>query len=343
MKNIKPTDFAYHLTNFLSIYLPGRRGFSQHTISSYRDMFIIFLRYCSINHGMNPDKITLAKITKPLVENFLEWLCDENGNTVSTRNQWLSAIRSFFKYIQEEAPEQMLKCQQIRSIPIKKYQQKAVNYLTFDGIKSVLAMPDLDKHGGRRDLCMLSLLYDTGARVSEICFIEAGHVRLEKPSTIKLYGKNNKVRFVPLMNKTAELLAAYMKEKNLLGIDKAAHPLFWNKSGKKLTTAGVRYILDKYAESAQQVSPELIPDDTTPHSFRHSKAVHLLQSGINLIYIRDILGHAHLKTTEVYAKVDPKSKRDALESVYQNPNPDVPNSWHEDKSLMAWLAALKQT
>jgi len=343
MKNQKPTDFAYHLTNFLSIYLPGQRGFSKHTIESYRDTFIIFLRYCSSKLSINPDKLTLSKITKPLVEGFLNWLCEENGNSVTTRNQRLSAIRSFFKYIQEEAPEQMLKCQQIRSIPIKKHQQKAVNYLAFDGIKSVLSMPDLEKHGGRRDLCMLSLLYDTGARVSELCFIEAGHVRLEAPSTIKLFGKHNKVRFVPLMSKTVELLKAYMAEKDLLGIDKASHPLFWNKRGEKLTPAGVRYVLNKYTDAAKQASPGILPDDISPHSFRHSKAVHLLQSGINLIYIRDILGHADIKTTEIYAKVDPKSKRDALESVYQNPNPDVPNSWHEDKSLMAWLAALKQS
>lgn len=343
MNNSKPTDFAYHLTHFLSIYLPGQKGFSEHTILSYRDTFVIFLRYCNLNCGLNPDKITLAKITKPLVQDFLDWLCEEKGNCVTTRNQRLSAIHSFFRYIQEEAPEQMLKCQQILSVPIKKHQQQAVNYLTFDGVKTVLSMPDLNTRSGRRDLCMLSLLYDTGARVSELRFIEAGHIRLETPAVIKLFGKNKKVRFVPLMNKTAELLRAYLTEQNLLGIDKAAHPLFWNKRGEKLTSAGIRYILGKYTDAARQLSPELIPTDVSPHSFRHSKAVHLLQSGINLIYIRDILGHADLKTTEIYAKIDPKSKRDALERVYQNPNPDIPPAWHQDKSLMVWLTALKQS
>lgn len=343
MNNSKPTDFAYHLTNFLSVYLPGQKGFSENTILSYRDAVVNFLRYCSSHHRLNPDKITLAKITKPIVEGFLEWLCEEKGNSITTRNQRLAAIHSFFRYVQEESPEQMLKCQQILSVPIKKHPQQTVNYLAFDGIKAILSMPDLNTRNGRRDLCMISLLYDTGARVSELHFIEAGHVRLESPATIKLFGKGKKVRYVPLMNKTTDLLKAYMTEQNLLELGKAKHPLFWNKRGEKLTSAGVRYVLGKYTDAARQAEPALIPDDVSPHSLRHSKAVHLLQSGINLIYIRDILGHADIKTTEIYAKIDPKSKRESLERVYQNPNPDVPPAWHQDKSLMTWLAALKQS
>ena len=340
MNNIKPTDFAYHLTNFLGVFLSGQKGLSENSIMSYRDTFKIFLRYCSDICGINPDKITLNKITKQLICNFLEWLCEEKGNSITTRNQRLSAIHSFFRYIQLEDPGHMLKCQQILSIPFKKYQQGNINYLTFEGIKTILSMPDLNTQNGRRDLVMLSLLYDTGARVSELRFIEVGHIRLEKPATIKLFGKGNKIRVVPLMNKTGELLEAYFRERYLLDLNKVKHPLFWNKRGEKLTSAGVRYILNKYTEAARQVSPEFIPETVSPHSLRHSKAVHLLQSGINLIYIRDLLGHADIKTTEIYAKVDPKSKRDALEKVYQNPNPEVPPAWHNDKSLMNWLSSL---
>jgi len=216
-----------------------------------------------------------------------------------------------------------------------------MNYLAFEGIKNILDQPNLQKSSGRRDLCILSLLYDSGARVSEICFAEAGHVRLDNPGTIKLFGKGGKVRIVPLMGKTSEVLRIYMSERGLLRHGMEDHPLFWNKRGEKLTTAGVRYILGKYTDAARLDRPENIPQKVSPHSFRHSKAIHLLQSGINLVYIRDILGHSELQTTEIYAKVDPKAKREALESVYQNPNPDLPAPWHQDAGLMAWLTNLK--
>jgi len=143
------------------------------------------------------------------------------------------------------------------------------------------------------------------------------------------------------MEKTSAVLRSYMTERGLLRRGMEEHPLFWNKRGEKLTTAGVRYILNRYTEAARLDTPENIPQKISPHSFRHSKAVHMLQSGINLVYIRDILGHSDLQTTEIYAKVDPKARRDALESVYQNPNPDLPAAWHRDAGLMDWLSNLK--
>jgi len=342
MNNAKPTDFAYHLTNFFGVYLPGQRGFSSNTILSYRDAFVVFLRFCNEKHDISIDKITLAKMTKNLVEGFLEWLELEKGSGINTRNQRLSAIHSFFRYIQINLPDQMFKCQQILSIPIKKTQHQTINYLSFEGIKEIFSMPNLNTSNGRRDLCMLSLLYDTGARVSELCFAEVGHIRLDSPPTIKLFGKGNKVRFVPLMTKTTVLLREYLRENSLLGYEKQYHPLFWNKQHEKLTSAGVRYILNKYTEAARSKLSGHIPKSVSPHSLRHSKAVHLLQSGINIVYIRDILGHADLRTTEIYAKVDSISKRDALERVYQDPNPEEPPFWQTDKNLLSWLTNLKK-
>ena len=340
-KTKKDTDFAYLLTNFLGIYLPGKCGYSSHTILSYGQTFKQFLKFCEEHHSLDPDKLTLEKITKSLVEEFIDRITGENGNSISTRNQRLAALHSFFRFVRSESPAHILRCQQILEIPIKKRVQEPVNYLVFDGIKSILDQPDLSKPRGRRDLCMLSLMYDTGARVSEICFAEVGHIRLEYPGTIKLYGKGGKIRIVPLMKKTAELLRGYLSEQDLLHPGKESHPLFWNNRGEKLTPAGVRYILEKYTERAREENPSDIPAKVSPHSLRHSKAVHLLQSGINIVYIRDVLGHAHLKTTEIYAKIDPKAKREALESVYENPNPDTPASWHKEKGLMDWLAALR--
>lgn len=340
MNLTKPTDFSYHLTNYLSAYLPGQRGVSSNTIRSYRDTFSLFLRFCRDQKSINPEKMTMKTFSKELLEEFLIWLEADRGNSIMTRNQRLSAIHAFFKYLQLEAPEHMFLSGQILAIPVKKHPEKNINYLSFEGIKSILSMPDLFTLSGRRDLTMLSLLYDTGARVSEITDIVVCDVRLDEPATIRLTGKGKKTRIVPLMHRVSDLLRRYITEQDLNALHKRDYPLFSNRMNQKLTRAGITYILDKYVKKARESSPELIPKTVSPHCFRHSKAVHLLQAGVNLIYIRDLLGHCDLKTTEIYAKIDPKMKREALENAYQNPNPNQPPVWIQDKSLMTWLSSL---
>lgn len=231
-------------------------------------------------------------------------------------------------------------CQSIIGIKGAKKTGDTVNYLSFDGVKAILDRPDQRTRQGRRDLVMLTMLYDTGARVQEIASVRVRDLRLANPSGVNLLGKGRKWRHVPLMRVTAELIRDYLEEMELTSPNALEHPLFTNRSGQKLTRAGISYILGKHVVAARKADPSHIPPKVTPHAFRHSKAMHLLQSGIDLIYIRDLLWHAHVKTTEIYARTDSKAKREALESVYRSPSPDDRPLWTDDDQVMKMLQSL---
>jgi len=336
---MKPTDFAYYLTKYLGGYLSGQQDFSPHTVASYRDTFKLFLVFCREEKGLKAEKITIGHITKPLVKDFLKWLKVERGCSDSTVAQRLTVLRCFFTFLQEEAPEHLLQCQEIICIKLKKRPaEPPLNYLTYEGIQSILAQPDQRSRQGRRDLTMLTLLYDSGARAQELVDICVRNLRLQTPAGINLFGKGSKWRHTPLMKPTVDLLRTYLEERKLLGPESADYPLFTNHSGHKLTRAGVAYTVRKYAKAAREATPAHIPAVVTPHVFRHSKAMHLLQSGVDLIYIRDILGHADVKTTEIYARIDSDAKRKALESAYSTATPPTPRpSWLEDDAVMKML------
>ncbi len=337
---MKPTDFAYHLTTYLSKYLPGRAGTSHNTICSYRDTFSLLLRYCSEEKAMAIEKVKLGTLQKNLIDEFLTWLETHRGCLVSTRNQRLAAIHAFYRYLQMEAPEHIYLCQQILAIPMKRTASKTLDYLTLDAMKAILEAPDRTCMMGRRDLVLLSLMYDTGARVQEIADLTVMDVRLENPANVKVTGKGNKSRLIPLMTPTAKLIDQYMSENNLKHFSCGSYPLFQNRSHAKLTRAGITYILKKYVEEAKLLYPGLIPKVVSPHRLRHSKAFHLLQAGVNLVYIRDLLGHVSIKTTEVYARADSMMKRNALENAYQATTPSEMPVWQQNNDLLKWLKDL---
>lgn len=337
---MKPTNFAYYLTNFLSRYLPGILGLSQNTIMSYRDTFSLFLDYCSKNKNIKPEKVSLEHLDRKLIEEFLEWLEKTRKCIASTRNVRLAALHSFCRYLQMECPDFIHPAQQILSIPMKKKKKVSVDYITLEAIRFLLAKPDCCTKNGRRDMVLLSLLYDSGARIQELVDIKVRDIRTTYPSTVKLTGKGNKTRIVPLMKPMTELLKSYLKENHLLDPHTFDYPLFSNRSKNKLTRAGVAYVVKKYVTIAIKESPELFPQKVSPHCFRHSKAMHLLQSGVNLIYIRDFLGHVDIQTTEVYAKVDGEMKRKALEKNSHSIISDKMPAWQNDKQLMNWLKNL---
>jgi len=185
---------------------------------------------------------------------------------------------------------------------------------------------------------IMATLYDSGARVQELIYLKAADVRLGSPATITLTGKADKRRCVPLMEKTRNLLEGYMRENSLLKNEYQSHPIFYNSRKHPFTRPGITYILKKYLRKAKRSHPEVIfPKDIHPHMFRHSKAMHLLEAGINLIYIRDFLGHVNVTTTETYLRADTEKKRKALESVYMDVvTGDVP-LWQEDTDLLIWL------
>lgn len=334
---MKPTDFSYYLTGFLTKFLPGEVGASQNTINSYRDTFILFLRFLRDEKNISADELTLKIIQKEWIIDYLDWIEGTRQCSTSTRNVRLAALHSFFKYLQYENPDHLLEWQTILSIPIKKSKKEMMNYLSLDGMKLLLSMPDTVSENGRRDLALLTLLYDTGARVQEIIDLTPSSVRLDEPYTVKLIGKGNKARIVPLMSPAVKLLKCYMEEQDLLKNHANLFPLFFNKRKEKLTRAGVNYILKKYKNMARKKDQALIPEVLSCHCLRHSKAMHLLQAGVNLVYIRDILGHSSVQVTEIYAKVDSKQKREAIENAYTDVSPTEEPEWQKNKDLLTWL------
>lgn len=335
---MKPTDFAKALSQYLSEYLPGQRNVSPNTIKSYRETFKLFLKYCK-GCGLSIERLCLQQIDEPFIVGFLSWLQQERKSSIATRNQRLACIHGFFRYVQIENPDGISSYQKILSIPIKKAPVPVVNHLTPDALKLILAQPDLSKASGRRDLTMLSVLYDTGARIQELADLTVRDVRLDHPPIVTLTGKGRKTRQVPLMSNTESILRQYMTETRLLQNGMQDCPLFLNRQRGKLTPKGISFILDKYVSRARSMS-SIIPDKVTPHCFRHTKAMNLLQAGVNLIYIRDLLGHVDLSTTEIYARTDTELKRKALEKAYPDMVPSTLPHWTQDEDLLEWLINL---
>ena len=329
-------DFPYHLSRFLSVYLPGQRNVSENTILSYKDTFKLILVFAKDEKKIQSHQLSISNLDRRFFEDFLQWLKQSRKNSVSTCNQRLGAIHAFFSYLQYEMPEKALHCQEILTIRTMKAPEGQFNYLTIDGIKTLLAQPDLNTKSGIRDAALLSLLYDSGARVQEIADLTIGDVRLISPAIVKITGKGRKTRTVPLLSGTEKLLATYMTAYNL-NYAPATHPLFCNRCGEKFTRAGIAYTLKKYADMARKTHPTLVPATVSPHCIRHSKAMHLLQANVNLIYIRDLLGHSNITTTEIYARADNTLKRQALEKATPiNSQLQYP-TWTEDENLMSWL------
>lgn len=331
-------DLSFYIARFFTHYLVNQRNVSENTIKAYRDAFLLLFTFMNEKKGIRTDKLTIDDINRSVVLSFLDWLEQERHNSVSTRNQRLAAIHAFFKYLQAENVEFVFQCKQILSIPFKRHAKPLVQHLEENELKAILQMPDTTKSWGRRDLTLLCLLYDTGARVQEIIDLTVGDIRLESPAIIRLTGKGRKRRTVPLMRQTAQMLKNYLEEQKLLGND-SLHPVFFNKQRQKLSRKGVTYIVEKYVKQAAELTP-MPTFNITPHVFRHTKAMHLLNADVNMFYIRDILGHVDISTTEIYARVDAEKKRAILEKVSANSVPSSLPSWQENPSLMTWLKNL---
>ena len=336
---MKTTDFAKRLTDFFSDYLPGVKNLSENTILSYRDAFRLLLVFCRDVRKIAPEKLSFKHFNTELVQDFLNWLQSSRGCSIATRNQRLIAIHAFFRYAQVQEPGQLYLCQQILQIPCKKCQQPMVAHLTTKQMKLLLAAPNSSTSSGRRDMTLLSVLYDTGARVQELCDLRIRDIRLEHPAIITLTGKGRKTRQVPLLGNTVNLLRLYMQEHKLFLNETPDAPLFFNQRHTKLTRGGVSHILQKYAVLAAKHCPDM-PASVTPHMIRHSKAMHLYQAGVNLVYIRDILGHVDISTTDIYARADTESKRKELERAFSDITPNDLPEWNRDENLLGFLNSL---
>lgn len=339
---MKKADFPYYLTCFLGKYLPGQKNVSPNTIESYATTFKLLLCYCEKEKKVKPEYLTLSFLTHDLIIGFLDWIEQERKCTISTRNQRMVALHSFFRYVQKESPENLYEIQKILNIPNKKGPKTIVSFLTGDEMKILLEQPDTATSDGRRDFVLLVILYDTAARVQELIDLKNKDVRISNPAVITLTGKGNKTRQVPIMEKTRKLIESYLANQEVNNaISKGENYLFVNQKKQKLSRWGISYIINKYVELAKQNPKFTVPFPVTPHVFRHSKSMHLLQSGINIIYIRDFLGHCDCSTTEIYARADTEMKRKAIEAAYSDvlPSKDLP-IWGDDTNLMKFLNSL---
>ena len=332
------TDFAVSLRRFLTSHLAGLRGYSPNTIASYRDTFKLLICYFRDQRSIPPDKLTLELIDAAAITGFLTWLRTGRHNSPSTCNQRLAAIDSFFTWMQTQDPARMACCQDILAIPVSKHDRPAVAHLSVEQTRELLTLPDRSTRAGRRDATLLATLYDTAARVQELADLTVRGIRLNHPAMAALTGKGRKTRHVPIDANTAALLAAYLAEQQLDRSGREDYPAFFNQHGVKLSRGGIAWILRKHQDRA--VDPALTNVRLSPHVLRHSRAMHLYDSGVPLPYIRDILGHVDLSTTETYARASTEAKRRALEAVYDDVVTGDLAEWNQNPELLTWLANL---
>jgi len=322
--------------------MAGERNLSSHTISSYCDTFKLFLIFMKEKNNVLPHNLKIKSLTKEVVVDYLNWIENSRGCAISTRNIRLAAIHSFVKFLEFENPADLIEYQRILSIKSKKQKLPTIPYLSLSEVKSILTVPNKESLREHRDLVLLTCLYDTGARVQELINLKIEDVRFDSPAIIRLTGKGNKIRIVPIMGNTKELLKGYFERNNLHSRKYSDHNyLFQNSQNKQLTRAGINYIIEKYVSKVSE-SGQYISIKVSPHTFRHSKSVHLLESGVELIQIRDFLGHSSVQTTEIYAKINSIIKREALEANYQNVTEDISKDWGSDADLVKWLSALSK-
>ncbi len=314
-------DFSYYLSNFLGKYLIVERNMSDNTIRSYKKTFQILIDYLVNIKNFKLIDITFKNVTREIILEFLDYLENDKKNSIRTRNQRLACIKSFYQYCKIDEIDNIDNIRKILMIKAKKETKKVMVYLTEEELKQIFDSVDTSTKIGRRDLTILTLLYDTAARASEIINLKMEDIHLEE-KLIVLTGKGNKQRVVPIMKQTKELLVNYIKENNITN----------NIYGKNATYSIIKYLFKK-------INNMFLEKNITPHTFRHTRAVHLLDKGVNIVYIQELLGHASIVTTMEYAKVIQKSKFEAIEKINPKITKDFPD-WNDTPDLLNQLLEL---
>ena len=328
------TDFARAVTGFLTDYLPLQRGYSQNTILSYRDVLKLFVVFLTESKGISLAKFSMTGFTRPMVIEFLEW-CRERGSSISTVNQRLAALKTFASYAQIEQIDHIAQMQDIQSVRAHKSVSREVNFLTVEHMSMLINRPDINTRNGLRHRTALTLLYDSGCRVQELCDIRICDINTGNNPTVRLHGKGGKYRTVVITDGTADLVKEYIsRQRN--GIPRT-QPLIVNRIGSKMSRDGVQYVIDKYVRDIHTEN-ETFPEHVHCHQFRHSKAMHMLAAGINIIYIRDFLGHEDISTTQIYSRADNRLKNEAINALAPKLTDDtnMPD-WRTDQDLLSFL------
>lgn len=334
-----PNGLARALRGFFAEHLPGVRGVSPHTVRSYRDAMALFLRFLALHRRRAVTDLDLGDVEPDSVLAFLGHLEKDRGNAAATRNSRLAAVHSFARYLALCDPEHLATSQRLLALPFKRAPARVVDYLEGDEFRAMLGATNRKTAEGRRDHALLLTFFNTGARVQELLDLRPLDLQLERPLQVRLVGKGRKERFCPLWPTTAEALRALVVEMGLH--DRPTERLFRNRREEPLTRFGVRYLLRSYAKKAQESVPSLARKRVHPHTLRHTAAVHLLQSGVDLVSISHWLGHASVETTNRYAAVNLETKRAALAKA--GPLEDLAPglaAWRSDASILSWLEAL---
>jgi site-specific recombinase XerD len=338
VKPSKKTTLAVTLQGFFTDYLPRQRALSPHTLQSYRDSLKLLLQFTAGKKG-DPSQLTVEHLSVERITAFLQSLETGRHNKVSTRNVRLSAIHSFFRYLGGQCPEHLERTQRILSVPFKRTETRQIEHFDSDEIQAVLKAVKVEAVSGGRDLTLLSLMFNTGARVSEIVGVQTGDLRLTAPCSVLLRGKGRKERTCPLWPETVGLLQKLIEPRGLPATHSA--PVFLNERGGPLSRFGVRLILKKHVAKAAQRHPSLNHKRLHPHSVRHSTAVHLLRSGIDLSTIAHWLGHVSVNTTNKYLAINLEAKREALAKAKPLLKGVRSSSqWRKNPDLITWLESL---
>ncbi len=333
MSSAEP-DFPRLLQDFFLRRLVAERDTSQRTIASYRDAFRLLLRFAEQHTGRTPSALTIGDLDAPLILDFLDHLEQDRGNSTRTRNLRLTAIRSFMRYVSTRDPCCLPVAQRVLAIPAKCFDRPILGFLSREEMEAVLHAPDRATWSGHRDAVLFKTLYNTGARVSEITALHLGDVLLDRGTSLLLHGKGRKERVVPLWRSTVKELRAWLAR-----ID--GHPdtpVFPNRAGKAMSRSGVRQRLQRAVAKASERCPSLTCRRVSPHTFRHTTAMHLLQSGVDLTVIALWLGHEDSSTTHQYLEADLAMKEAALKRLDEPST--KPGRFRASDRLLGFLDAL---
>ena len=324
---------------FFQNYLVVDRGLSQNTVMAYRDTLKLFFAFECSRQKKSITKLVLDDVNADAVLLFLNQLESKRNNSIVTRNLRLASLKTFSLFLTTKDVLRAGEYQRIMALPLKKAPHKVIEYLEVDEITAIIGDFNHENRNGQRDHVLLNLLYNTGARVQEICDLTVSSITFGKLPVVTLVGKGNKTRMVPIWQDTAKLLTDYLRENRLL--DQPDAKLFLNACGQPLGRFGVRYIIKKRVELVSKKHPDLKTKSIGPHTFRHSIATHLLQAGVDLSIIRSWLGHVNLQTTHAYVEIDMEMKRKVLNAYSPSCESKSLNSvLNKNKDVLAWLESI---
>lgn len=321
------------IRRFLLEHMVAERNFSLNTQASYRDTLTLLLPFTAKVDGLAIDRLTVEDISPAVVRRFLDYVEQDRHCSGTTRNLRLSAIHSLARFIGMHSPVHLSWCGEIRSIPFKKAVQTLVNYLEKPEMDALLAAPNRRTVIGARDYALLLFLYNSGARADEVAKLTIGRLRLGEPASVRILGKGNKTRVCPLWPATSSILTRLVTGRS------ANDAVFLGRTGQPMTRFGIYRIVTQYGELATKLLPAMKEKRISPHSVRHTTAVHLLRAGVDINTIRAWLGHVSLDTTNIYAEVDLEMKAKALASVDVS---GLPVASHRATTLPSLMTFLKQ-